>query len=230
VSRTAKIVLAVALIATLVVGLARLPVGPWVREIVTWVRDQGALGVVVYSLLFIAVSILLLPSLELTLAAGMLYGTIGGALLVTVVALITELLTQALCHTRLRKSIEARIQKYPRIAALDKGLEHDSFWILLLLRFSPVLPFGPLNYALSMTRAPLWERLLANFLGMLPCSLMLAYFGSFLTNTAQLEGHSPSGAWKHIAIWSGITATVVAGWLAARATQHVIDGEQAAHG
>ena len=123
----------------------------------------------------------------------------------------------------MRRPIEARIKKHPRIAALDKGFSEHSFWILLLLRFSPVMPFGLLNYALSMTKAPMWQRLLANFLGMLPCSLMIAYFGSFLTSTHQLSSSSAPSAWKHFAVWTGIAATVIAGWLAARATKHAID-------
>jgi uncharacterized membrane protein YdjX (TVP38/TMEM64 family) len=228
VSRTAKIVVAVAAIAGLVAAILWLPVGEWVRAVVTWVRHLGALGVVVYSVVFILIAIPMLPTVELYLAAGLLYGALWGAVLVTALGVVVELLTLLIVQTKAREAIEKRLQQHPRIAALDMGLRDHSFSIMFLLRLSPLVPFGPLNYALATINAPLWKRITTNILGMFPCSLMITYVGSYLRNVTQLSSDTPS-VWKHVALWGGLATTIAASVLVTWATKRALARPQHAH-
>jgi uncharacterized membrane protein YdjX (TVP38/TMEM64 family) len=225
VSRTIKIALAVAAAVAVVTAIVWLPVGGWIQDAVAWIRGQGVIGVVVFSLVFVGVCLTPLPSVELYVGAGLLYGVWWGALLTNSLGLVVELCTLWLVHTRLRERIERRIEAHPRVAAVDRAISEHSFWIVQLLRLSPLIPFGLLNYALAMTKMPLWKRLLTNFLGMAPMSLAQAYLGSLLYGVGALED-GPPATWKYIALAVGVAtvvaATVITGW----ATRRVLGREQ----
>lgn len=229
-SRTTKIVVAAAALAGVVAAILSLPVGDGVRALVTWVRHLGALGVVVYSAMFVVLAIAMLPMLELYLAAGLLYGMLWGTVLVTLLGIAVELLTLVIVQTRAREAIERRLQQHPRIAALDKGLRDHSFSIMFLLRLSPLVPFGPLNYALATITTPIWKRVTTNVLGMVPCSLMIVYVGSYLRSVTQLTSSGTPSVWKNVALWGGLATSVAAGALAAWATKRALaPSQQHAH-
>ncbi|HSD85982.1 MAG TPA: VTT domain-containing protein [Kofleriaceae bacterium] len=221
-SRSAKIVVAVAAIAAVIAAILWLPVADWVRALVTWVRHLGALGVVVYSVVFILIAIPMIPTVELYLAAGLLYGALWGAVLVTALGVVVELLTLLIFQTKARDAIEARLRQHPTIAALDKALHDHSFAIMFLLRLSPLVPFGPLNYALATIDAPLWKRISTNILGMFPCSLMITYVGSYLRSVAQLSAPATPSVWKHVALWGGLATSIAAGVLGVWATRRAL--------
>jgi uncharacterized membrane protein YdjX (TVP38/TMEM64 family) len=228
VSRAIKIGLVLVGAAAIAAAIMWLPVGDWIREAVTWVRGTGVLGVVVFSLVFIALAVTMLPTTEMYLAAGMLYGTLWGALLMNSLGVVVELCTLVIVRSGLRGRIEPIIQRRPMLKALDRAINRRSLPILFLLRLSPLLPFGVLNYALAMTKVPLWKRLVANFFGMLPCTLMITYIGSFLSSVTQLSDAQPPPEWKAIALWGGVATTVAATALAARATKRALaDGHEA---
>ncbi|HUS28098.1 MAG TPA: VTT domain-containing protein [Kofleriaceae bacterium] len=217
-----KIALLVVAGAAIVAAVLWLPAGEWIRAAVTWVRGTGVLGIVVFSLVFIALAVTILPTMEMYLAAGMLYGAIWGALLMNSLGLVVELCTLLIVKTSLRKRIEPMIERHPKLQALDTAIRKNSLSILFLLRLSPLMPFGVLNYALAMTKVPLWKRLVTNFVGMLPCTLMLTYVGSYLSSVTQLSNAQPPSVWKHVALWGGLATTIAATWLAARATRHAL--------
>ena len=225
-SRATKIVLAAVAVAIVAGAIIWLPVGAWLREIVEWTRDLGVAGVVVFSVVFIVIAVAALPTMELYVADGFLYGPWWGALLVTVLGVVVELLTLWLVHTRLRDRIERRVHGHPRLAALDRGISEHPFWIVLLLRISPLVPFGPLNYALAMTRVPLWERVVANVIGMGLCALPQTYIGSLLSGAHQISEADAPPAWKHIALLVGLTTAIGAGVLTAWATKRALASQQ----
>jgi uncharacterized membrane protein YdjX (TVP38/TMEM64 family) len=226
VSRTSKLVLGCAIVVAIVAAAVWLPIGDALEALVEWVRDLGALGIVVYSLIFVVVSLSLLPTVELYIAAGLLYGTWWGALLTLLLGVVVELCTLWLVHTRLRDRIERQIHKYPRIKALDKGIAEHPFWIVQLLRLSPLMPFGPLNYALALTKVPLWKRIVTNIIGMAPGCLAQAYLGSLLSGVGQLGDADPPSVWKHIALWGGLVTMVAAAVVTAWTTKRVLARQQ----
>jgi uncharacterized membrane protein YdjX (TVP38/TMEM64 family) len=226
VSRTAKLVLACIGVAFVVAAIAWLPIGAWLREVVEWTRNLGLPGVLVFSAVFIVVALAVLPTMELYIAAGFLYGTWWGALLVTVLGVVVELLTLWLVHTRFRERIERRVQSHPRLAALDRGISQHPFWIVQLLRISPLVPFAPLNYALALTKIPLWERIIANVIGMGLCALPQTYIGSLLSGAGQLGDADAPPVWKHIALLVGLTTAIGACVITAWATKRALTDQE----
>lgn len=227
-SRISKILIGAGILAVVIAAGVLLPVGEWLRAALEWVRGLGVVGVLAFSVLFVAVCVTALPSTALFVGAGMLYGWLWGGLLTTGLGLIVELCALGIMHTRARRWIERRRDKHRMLKALDKGISEHSFSILLLLRLSPLLPFGALNYALAVTKVPLWKRLAANAIGMLPSSLMFAYLGSMLSSAAKLSDAEPPGAWKWVLLVVGVVTFLAASAAAAWATKRALHSQTSA--
>ena len=71
------IALAVVLVA-LSTAAAFLPVKDWVKAFSDWVQTLGALGVVLFIAVYALATVLFLPGWIFTVAAGLIYGVIGG--------------------------------------------------------------------------------------------------------------------------------------------------------
>jgi uncharacterized membrane protein YdjX (TVP38/TMEM64 family) len=194
----------------LVLVVTLLPVGEWMRGLVEWIRDAGAIGAVVYAATYIAATVLLLPGSILTLGAGFAYGPLVGTLLVSPVSVTAATIAFLLGRTVARGWIAERVQRDPRFAAVDAAIKREGLKIVLLLRLSPVIPFNVLNYALGLTRVRLRDYVLGSFVGMLPGTFLYVYLGSLVTTAASLgSGGASAGTAQHAIYWGGLAATVL---------------------
>ncbi|HTL33545.1 MAG TPA: VTT domain-containing protein [Kofleriaceae bacterium] len=224
-SGKAKIAIAAIVVAAIAAAVIWLPVLHYLRIVIAWIRHLGVLGAVVFSLVFLVVCLLMLPSVELYIAAGLLYGTWWGGVLTTVLGVVVELCTLWLVHTKLRARIERRLDDHPRMAAIDRAVSEHSFSILLLLRASPLVPFAPTNYAVALAKAPVWQRIVTNVLGMAPLSFAQAYLGSLLSGVRRLGRAGPPPMWQHVLLWGGLATAVAAAVIVMWATKRVLDRE-----
>ncbi|HSN25243.1 MAG TPA: VTT domain-containing protein [Kofleriaceae bacterium] len=209
-----------AVVAALVLAGVLLPLGAWIEALVRWTRHEGLLGLTGFALVFILCTLTMLPTLELYIGAGLVYGTWWGAALMTALSLVAALLAYAIARTSLRKWIERRLAHHEKIEALDKGIGEHAFWLGTLLRLAPVLPFGPTNYALGATRISRSMYALTVIVGTAPTNVMYAYAGSLLHRVTEL---SSAHTGNPLLLWGGIAATVAAtvllGWIA----KHALD-------
>src|SRR5580692_9101533 len=88
--------------AALVLAITCLPLMAWLTAMVDWVRHAGALGLAVYLVVFTAVSLSLIPTSPLYLAAGVLYGALWGTVVMVGFSIVAALATFALARTVLR--------------------------------------------------------------------------------------------------------------------------------
>jgi uncharacterized membrane protein YdjX (TVP38/TMEM64 family) len=216
-----KIAVAITLVAALIAAFFLLPLSRWLLTLVDWVRDAGALGVIVFSVVYVLATVLLAPGSILTIGAGFSYGLLWGTLLISPVSVLAATLAFLLGRTILRKPIERRVASHPKFEAIDRAIGDDAFRIVLLLRLSPVMPFNILNYALGLTRVRLRDYVVASFIGMLPGTFLYVYLGSLVTNAAELAGghHPNAGPWGQVLFWGGLAATVVVTILITRAAR-----------
>jgi len=195
-----------------------MPVDRWIEALVSWTRHEGVVGLAGFALVFIVFSLTMLPTLELYVGAGLIYGTVWGAMLMTVLSLIASLAAYGIARSSLRRWIEHHLPHHKRIQELDKGIGAHAFSLGTLLRLAPVLPFGATNYALGATRMTFGMYVLTVIVGTIPTNIIYAYAGSLLHRVSELssahEGHP-------LLLWGGLAATVAAtvllGWIAKRA-------------
>lgn len=193
----------------LLVGGATLPVADALTAALEAVRDAGLAGQVGFVALYALATIALVPASWLTLGAGAVWGPWVGIALVWPGAVIGATGAFALGRTALRETVAARVAARPRLAAVEQALGRRGATLALLLRLSPVVPFGVLNYALGMTPLTLGRFVLSTAVGILPGTFLYVYLGSTVPDLAALaEGRAPDGGWATTALTAfGLIAT-----------------------
>ena len=208
-----------AVIAAVVLATIFLPLGEWIDRLVAWTRHEGALGLAAFSLVFLLLTITMLPTIEQYIGAGLIYGTWWGAALTTVLSLIGAMLAFAIARTSLRRWIEHRLDGHDWLTELDRGIGQRAFWIAVLLRLSPILPYGPTNYALGATRISPGMYAVTTVVGTAPTNLLYAYAGSLLHRVTEIGDARTPG--HEALLWGGIAATaavsILLSWIAKRA-------------
>lgn len=207
-----KRVVQISLFIALLVAVSVLwPVHSWIMEVIAWVREAGAWGVLVFAVLYVAATLMLLPVSVFSLGAGFVYGPLWGTLLVSPVSVTGAFIAFSLARGRLRPWIENKMRDNRRFMVIDRIVGDKGFRIVTLLRLSPLLPFAFLNYALGLTGVRAGSYVLASFLGMLPATFLYTYIGSLVANVSELASGPQQGATsaQHIFLLAGFTATIV---------------------
>jgi uncharacterized membrane protein YdjX (TVP38/TMEM64 family) len=210
-----------AIIVAVVLASILLPLGEWLDDLVIWMRHERAWGLAAFALVFLVLTITMLPTIEAYVAAGLVYGTWWGTLLTTVLSLVGAMIAFAIARSSLRRWVEDHLDGHDRLAEFDRGVGDHAFWVAVLVRLAPLLPFGPTNYALGATRIEPDMYALTTVVGTLPTSLLYAYAGSLLHRVTELRDHAPG---HQILLWGGLVATIAAtillSWIAMRALAH----------
>jgi len=108
-----------ALVVALATAAALLPVGEWATAIVAYV--QGAAGIALFGLVYLAAPLVLLPTSVLTLGAGFLYGPLGGMLLVSPLSVAVASIAFLLGRTLARRWVQRRVANDARFVAGDRA-------------------------------------------------------------------------------------------------------------
>jgi uncharacterized membrane protein YdjX (TVP38/TMEM64 family) len=198
-----------------------LPAGVWAEQLVVWIHGAGVAGVAAYVVAYVTITLLLLPASLLTAGAGLAYGPILGTMLVSPVSVAAATLAFLLGRTVARNWVATRIAGDARFAAIDAAIGRHGFGIVALLRLSPLVPFGVLNYALGLTRVRLRDFVLGSLVGMLPGTLLYVYLGSLVTAVNALGTDSGSDVARRL-YWAGFAATLVATALITRIARRAL--------
>lgn len=180
------------------------------RMALDWIRELGPWGPVMFVLLYIVAAVLLLPGSVLTLGAGAAFGVMQGAVLVSAGATLGATAAFLVGRYVAREWVAAKLQSYPRFAAIDQAVAREGWKIVGLTRLSPVFPFNLLNYAFGLTRVSLRDYVLASWIGMMPGTVMYVYVGSIAGDIAILStGGQGRSAAEWVVYGVGLLATVV---------------------
>jgi uncharacterized membrane protein YdjX (TVP38/TMEM64 family) len=201
-----KIVGVLLVIATLIVIFHFLPIATWLKNFQTYVRGLGAIGYVVYIVVYAACVVAFVPASILTLGAGAIFGFVGGTIVVVIGATIGATLSFFLARTVMRKRIEAMTAKNAKFRALDRAIAAEGMKIVFLVRLAVVFPFTYINYAFGLTAIPLWRYVLATFIGIIPATAAFVFASSAATSAATT---STSSITKIIYIAGGVVAIIV---------------------
>lgn len=199
-------VVALIAIAALIIAFRILPVADWLRHFQTYVRGLGALGYVVYVIVYALCVVAFIPASILTLGAGAIFGFVGGVIVVIIGATIGATLSFLLARTVMRKRIEAMTAQNKKFRALDRAIAAEGTKIVFLVRLAVVFPFTYLNYAFGLTAIPLWRYVAATFVGILPATIAFVFVSSAATTAATT---STSAITKGVYIAGGVMAIVV---------------------
>ena len=224
-ARSSRTAVAAAALGGLVL-LLLISVGPTADHAVALVdalRGLGWAGAALFALGYGVAAALLVPATPFPVTAGFVWGPIGGFAVAWAGELLGASLAFGLGRTLLREHARALAQRYPIIGALDDAVDASGLQLLVLVRLSPVIPFGVLNYGLGLTGVPIGRFLLSTALGVIPASAVLVLAGASLTQlTEALDGDQPAGWGETALTWGGLAATLAVTWRVSRATRDAL--------
>jgi uncharacterized membrane protein YdjX (TVP38/TMEM64 family) len=146
-----------------------------VAGLAAWVDSLGALGPLLFVLVYALGTVLLVPGSVFTLAGGALFGPVLGLganlVAATLGATLAFLVGRYLAHDW----VQARLGG--RTAQLVRGVEAEGWRFVAFTRLVPLFPFNLLNYALGLTRIGLVSYLWATCVFMLPATAAFTYLG-----------------------------------------------------
>ena len=187
---------ALAAAAAVVVALQYKSAGEWMEFAVENVNnlkqillDAGYWGPVIIFALYLVTTVFMLPLWGFHMTCGFVYGTFWSALLISV--------TQAVCAGAAfltsryiaRPFIKERLEKYfgKKYQAIDRAVGKQGFKIILLLRLSPIIPFGINNYICGCTQMRFWDFVIGTWLGILPGTTAYCNLGAIGESVRRLD-------------------------------------------
>ena len=221
-----KLFVALLVIAAIVMAWHFLPVSQWLRAFQAYVKNLGALGYVVYTIVYAICVVAFIPASILTLGAGAIFGFVGGTIVVVIGATIGATLAFLLARTVMRRRIEKMTASNAKFRALDRAIANEGMKIVFLVRLAVVFPFTWVNYAFGLTAIPLWRYVLATFLGIIPATAAFVFASSAAAKAATGE---TSNITKIVYISGGVIAIIVSvliGRIATRAIKRAGVDEQ----
>ncbi|MGA8809010.1 MAG: TVP38/TMEM64 family protein [Thermoanaerobaculia bacterium] len=201
-----KIFVVLLVIAAIIIVWRFLPVSEWLRAFQAYVKSLGALGYVVYIVVYAICVVAFIPASILTLGAGAIFGFVGGTIVVVIGATIGATLAFLLARTVMRKRIEEMTRSNKKFKALDRAIANEGMKIVFLVRLAVVFPFTYINYAFGLTAIPLWRYVLATFLGIIPATAAFVFASSAATKAATT---STSEITRIVYIAGGVIAIIV---------------------
>ncbi len=206
------------------------PTKEFLLRAMAWVQSAGPLGWLGFALLYLVVTVTLLPTSPLTMGGGFLFGPFTGFLVVWISENIAAMACFLIGRTIARPSIERLVRRYPLLLALDDAMEDRGFSLLVLIRHSPLAPFGVLNYSMSITRIKPITYFFATLVGTAIPAFAYTYVGStFAELTDVLQGKPKDGVGGMV-YWGGLFATVVATGAVSWYTRRALHERLRAHG
>lgn len=165
---SSRLWIGLALVLASVVAFRLLPVGPWLEAARAWIGGLGPWGPVAFVALYAVATVLAVPAVVLTVAAGPLFGPVVGLAAVSAGSTIGACAAFAVARWVARERIARRLAAGGRFARLDRLVARHGWVVVAITRLVPLFPFNVLNYAFGLTGVRFTTYVWASWLFMLP--------------------------------------------------------------
>lgn len=180
------------------------------KTALAWIQGQGAVGYLVFMILYVLACVFFIPGTILTLGAGVIYGVGPGSAIVSVASTLGAGAAFLVGRYAARDFVEKKISGNASFRAIDEAVAREGGKIVFLTRLSPIFPFNLLNYGYGLTKVNFLSYILASWIGMLPGTVMYVYIGSLGGDIATIgSGGGESSTLQWILKAVGLTATVI---------------------
>ena len=215
-------------IAAGVVGLVALVLlgrqfGGLLPRFAEWVDGLGFWGPAVFIAGYVVTTVAFIPGAVMTLAAGAVFGLPRATVYVLAGATLGSAVAFLISRHLAREAIAARVAGNARFAAIDRAVGAQGFKMVLLMRLSPVFPYNLLNYSLGLTTVRFTDYAFAS-IGMLPGTLLYAYYGVLAGDVARLAGGTAveRGPAYYAVLVLGLLATIAVSTLVTHAARRAL--------
>ena len=140
-----------------------------------WIQGLGIVGYVVFSLIYIAAAVFMLPAAILTIVAGVAFGPIVGGILALIAATIGATAAFLVARYVARGMIVNKFQDNPIFKKIDEGFAANGISFLILTRLVPIFPYNIQNYVYGLTSINVLTFAGVSFITMAPGAFIYAY-------------------------------------------------------
>jgi len=137
-----------------------------------WIQSLGALGPAVFVGLYIVGVVIGIPGSALTVAAGGLFGSLLGVILVSLASTIGASFSFLIARYFARDAIAKWLSKKEKFKKLDVMAVGHGAMIVAATRLIPIFPFNLLNYGFGLTKIPFRTYVFWSWLCMLPGTVL----------------------------------------------------------
>ena len=146
--------------------------------------DSG-LGIFFYVVIYIFIVLLILPASWLSIAAGYLYGTYLGSVIVFISAFIGASISFFISKRFLSKKVLDMINKYPKLSLLENIIQKGGLKLIVLTRLSPLFPFSILNYFYGLNNIT-YKDFSISLICIIPGTFLYCSVGSLLNDLSDI--------------------------------------------
>ncbi|MEZ4241244.1 MAG: VTT domain-containing protein [Myxococcota bacterium] len=194
--------------AVLGFAAAAQPAAQLLVRLVTWMDGAGAVGVAAFVAVYGVATLLMVPASWTQMAAGFLFGPVGGFAAIALCSGGFGAASFALGRTCLRAPVQRLLDGRGWVTALDRVVTDGGVPMVALLRLPPVSPYNTLSYALGLTGISFRTYLVGSTLGALMPWILYAMVGASVSDLAALLAGEASGpSWAR---WVGLGVTALA--------------------
>ena len=173
-----------------------------------WLRENWQVGTVIYLFFaWFACGFALLPTNVLGILCGWAFGFPLGICLHMLAIVGASLISSYVLSALVGDNLQKFLARHEKAKILHKTLLGRNFkrttLVITLLRLSPAMPFALTNLLMTAARVPLSAFLLGTFVGMLPRSAAVVFFGAGLS---VLNFDEPFNVWTFV---FGFAATLI---------------------
>jgi len=157
-----------------------------IEQLKEYLLGFGAWAPIVSGSLMVLQSLFVpLPAMVITLANGLLFGTIGGALLSWSSAMVGAVVCYYISRLFGRPMVE-KLVGGRSLDMADRFFQRYGKHAILIARLLPVISFDVVSYAAGLTTIGPWEFLLATGIGQMPATLVYSFLGQNMPKAARL--------------------------------------------
>jgi uncharacterized membrane protein YdjX (TVP38/TMEM64 family) len=186
-------------------------IGARVTHLTDALAAQGSIGQLLFVFVLALVCVIgIVPASTLAVAAGGVYGLTTGILLsaigISAGGIVGFLLARHLFQDLARPWVERHVS----LRAIEADIATEGWKLVVLLRLSPIAPFGITSYALGLTGLAMKDYVIGT-LGSIPAMIAYVYVGA-LARRAFHASDAATISWIKLGLLGiGVGATLLAG-------------------
>ncbi|KAI8894643.1 snare associated Golgi protein-domain-containing protein [Globomyces pollinis-pini] len=201
------------------------------QHIIQYCDENPGTGAIIFTFSLGISSLFLVPTTYPTIIGGLIFKPLPLAVvLVLVGSQIGIVLSYLLGKTIFRPWVKHQFEKNVKVKAIDQAISQQGWKIVVLLRLTPIFPFGLCNYILSGTSIRLITIMASSLVGNLPGAIMNSLIGSVLKSISDVKKVKTPIRMQLItglvAVCFGLGSTVFITIIARRAMRGAVDFEE----
>lgn len=140
-------------------------------------QRAGVWAPIAYIVIYVAATVLILPSTALNLVGGAIFGPLMGTLWTSMAAVVAAVIAFMFTRSIGRDIVSKRIAG--RWQALDAEIQTGGLFYMFAIRLQPVIPYGLVNFVAGLTSIRFKDFFIGTALGTVPGIFPFVLLGSF---------------------------------------------------